>query len=268
MTQIQVSQLTIHPVKSLRGIALETMQLGAKGPELDRRWLVVDSKGVQRTQRQFARMSLVDTALEEGRLTLSAEGAGSCTVNSFEVQASATQRDVQVWRDTVSANDCGDDAAQWLSDFLGVDCRLMYMPDESQRLVDPDYAHHQETVGFADAFPILLGNEASLEDFNHHLNDPVQMNRFRPNIVVSGAEAWAEDSWKTIRIAGLTLSIASPCSRCIMPSINPQTGEKQMEVIDALNKHRRVDRATYFGQNVLYQQLGSISVGDIVEVVE
>lgn len=269
MPHLTVSQLNIYPVKSLRGLSLPTMRLGTKGPAFDRRWLVVDGKGVQRTQRQHARMCLINTQLDDGVLTLSAEGAEPCSVDSAEVQQQAgLQRDVQVWRDTVEANDCGDEAAAWLSDFLGVECRLMYMPEESQRLVDPEYARHKETVGFADAFPILLCNQASLEDFNTHLNNPVQMNRFRPNIVVDGAEAWAEDSWHSIQIGELILTIASPCSRCIMPSINPATCEKQMEVIDALNKHRRTGRATYFGQNVLYQQLGSISLGDTVQVLE
>lgn len=263
MTVLTISQLVIYPVKSLRGFSIKRLQLGEKGPNSDRRWMVVDLNGKFRTQRQHPRLCLIDTHLDNGILTLSAQGFEPCQVGM--TPGSAQQ--VRVWRDSVAAVDCGDEAAQWLTRFIGVGSRLVYMPSHGKRLVDQKYAKHNELLGFADAFPVLLTSETSLENFNSRLSVPIGMNRFRPNIVISGSPPYAEDEWQQIKIAGVNLTLAGPCSRCIMPSINPETAEKQMEIIDALKQHRRREGATYFGQNILYQECGKISVGDCVEIV-
>ena len=143
------------------------------------------------------------------------------------------------------------------------------MPSTYQRLVDTNYANNNEQVGFADGFPLLIATQSSLDDFNTHIDFNIEMNRFRPNIVISGNHAWAEDNWRTIEINGIQLKLPKPCSRCIMPSVNPNTAERQMEINSALLAYRRgEDKRTYFGQNAVYNKLGSINVGDSVKIID
>ncbi len=259
MSTLTVSELTIYPVKSLRGISVQRFDLSSTGPVDDRKWMVVDNEGHFLTQRKLAAMCLIHTRLEEGRLFISRNDLGEVEVQ----RGGGNTLNSVVWQDNVKAEDCGDDAAQWLSTALQRECRLVYMPSGAERGV-PDTT---STVGFADAYPILLAHQASLDDFNQHLSQAIAMNRFRPNLVVSGGEAWAEDEWRKLKVRDLNLEVTSPCTRCIMPAVDPETADKQMEVIDALNKHRRFGTKTRFGQNVIYANFGTISVGDRVEVV-
>ena len=199
----------------------------------------------------------------QNRLTISADGAGQCDVP----KGGDSSLNSSVWGSEVIGEDCGDHAANWISNFLGRQCRIIYMPSTYERLVDTDYARSNEKVGFADGFPLLIATQSSLADFNQHIEFNIEMNRFRPNIVISGNQAWAEDNWQALEINGIELLLPKPCSRCIMPSVNPNTGEKQMEVNAALLAHRLGSgRQTYFGQNAVYNQLGQINVGDAVKV--
>jgi uncharacterized protein YcbX len=175
-------------------------------------------------------------------------------------------RQVTVWQDEVAAGDCGDEAAGWLTEYLGFASRLVSVIPQTGRRVDPNFAHAGETVGFADGFPVLLASQASLDTFNSHLESAVQMQRFRPNIVVSGCDAYAEDQWQKVEIGDVVLSLVKPCSRCIMPSINPATGRKEMAVNSALMATRRRGRETYFGQNALHKGTGVIRVGQALSV--
>ena len=136
-------------------------------------------------------------------------------------------KQIQVWRHTSSALDEGDEIAEWLSDFLGIDCRLVKMSDTDIRPVNPMYAHSKnDQVSFADGYPILLLSEASLDDLNSRLETPLPMNRFRPNIVVTNTEPYAEDTWKTIRIGDVTLDIVKPCARCAITTTNQVTASE------------------------------------------
>ena len=268
MTNLSVSELTIYPIKSARGLSLQSIQLNQLGPECDRRWMVIDQNNTFVTQRKFPKMCLINTELVDDELFVSADNAGRC-----RVPAGGTERlGSSVWGAKVEGSDCGDEAAQWISDFLGKECRVIYMHDDYSRLVDTNFANQNEHVGFADGFPLLVATQASLDDFNSKLSSvnaglEVGMNRFRPNIVITGNVAWAEDQWQEISIGGIQLSLVKPCSRCIMPSVNPETAKKQMQVNQALLTHRRRDKQTYFGQNALYKALGRIAVGDSVEVL-
>ena len=263
MKTLTVSQLSIYPVKSAGGLSVSSMQLSARGPMFDRHWMLIDNKNRFLTQRHHPKMCLIGTQVDGQALTLTAPDTTDCAVSGVNTG----ERQVQVWNDSVLAEDCGDEVAQWLSDYLQKDCRLVCMPEHSQRLVDPGYADEDQTVGFADGFPVMLVSQASLDNFNSKLDSPVGMDRFRPNIVVDGCEPYAEDDWKKIQIGDITFSLVKPCARCIIPSIDQQTGSKQREVIDALNEHRRRDNKTYFGQNALYDKSGEIHLGDRVTVI-
>lgn len=265
VSAINVSQLSIYPVKSTKGIDRETLRLGAMGPEYDRRWMIVDLNGRFITQRQYPRMCLIAAQLDNGVLTLAADGVAPLTVTT--AAGGRERRLVTVWDDTVDAEDCGDHAATWLTRCLGVDCRLVFMPDDYQRLVNTDYARNSEIVSFADGFPLLLISDASLQDLNARLDSAITTHRFRPNIVVSGCDAFAEDHWKKIRIAGIEFDVAKSCTRCVIPSIDPATGDKQREVIQVLASYRRRDGAIHFGQNLLFDRQGTLTVGDKVEIL-
>ncbi|MDB6060410.1 MAG: hypothetical protein JWM78_513 [Verrucomicrobiaceae bacterium] len=266
MQQAQVSGLAIYPVKSLGGIALKTLPIDLLGPEWDRRFMLVDAKRRFITQRQFPRLCLISVALQAGQFSITAAGHMTLTLE-VSVAASATW-DVTVWHDVVAACDMGEKAATWFSNYLGCEVRLVYLPESSVRAVDPVYAQANDRVGFADGFPILLTTQASLDEINRELPGPISMQRFRPNIVIDGTLPYAEDSWRRVRIGALEFEVVKPCSRCAIPSINPQTGQKQPIVAQTLSRLRSRDNAVYFGQNLIHRGHGRIALGDRLTVLE
>lgn len=265
MQHIHITNLAIYPVKSLRGIQLQEMPIGALGPLGDRRFVIADSQRRFITQRQIPRMCLVDVEWNGDRLRLHAPGCAELKVDVR--QADAARTPVTVWRDTVAACDMGDAAAAWLSVYLGVTARLYFMPDDSVRAVDPIYARAGDRVGFADGFPLLLIAQASLEAINCELPEAIGADRFRPNIVVGGSAAYAEDGWRRIRIGALEFEVVKPCSRCVIPSIDVATAQKQPIVAQTLARLRQRGDAVYFGQNLIQRGEGRIAVGDAVTVL-
>ena len=257
-----ISELSIYPLKSATGVSVKELTLTSRGPSFDRHWMVVNSNNRFITQRQKSSMCLITTQLVENTLVLNAPA-----MKELIVEQNQQTRCVEVWDDQVEAYDCGEQAATWISNYLGIDCRLVSMPDDCKRLVDPHYAKQQETVSFADGFPSLIISQASLDDFNTKLEAPITMQHFRPNIVIDDCPPFAEDQWQAINVNDITLSLVKPCSRCIIPAIDPTTGKKRMDILQALNTHRRRDNATYFGQNALHDKPGVIRVGDKVEVI-
>jgi len=266
MRQLTLSGLFFYPVKSLRGISLERAPVDSRGIHFDRRWMVVDADGKFVTQRQYPRMVLVRTALTPGGLRLSAPDMPDLDVTFEPEEASDTT--VQVWEDRCLARSAGAAPAKWLSRFLGIDCRLFFMPEQTERPVDPIYAGAEDRVGFADGFPFLLISQASLDDLNGRLDQALPMIRFRPNLVVAGCEPYAEDDWRRIRIGELTFRVAKPCSRCVIPTIDPETGEKGVEPLRTLNRYRREGNKVLFGQNLLHDGTGELKLGSTVEVLE
>ncbi|PLX62226.1 MOSC domain-containing protein [Sedimenticola selenatireducens] len=266
MSQLTLSGLFFYPVKSLRCISLERAPVDSRGIHYDRHWMVVDGDGKFLTQRQHPRMALVRTALTPGGLRLSAPGMPDLDV-AFEPEG-VSEAAVQVWGDQCLARSAGEAPASWLSHYLGMDCRLFFMPEQTERPVDPTYAAPEDRVGFADGFPFLLISQASLDDLNRRLDEALPMIRFRPNLVVSGCEPYAEDGWRRIRIGKVIFRVAKPCSRCVIPTINPETGEKGVEPLRTLNRYRREGNKVYFGQNLLHDGAGELKLGSVVEVLE
>jgi MOSC domain-containing protein len=264
VSPVVVSELNIYPCKSMRGVSLTDMPLIDSGPQWDRRWMLVDNDGGFISQREEARLCLVDVRLDPGCLRLSAPGQRSLSLVITEQGASL---EVTVWDDQVQAVDCGDEPARWFSSFLQRDCRLVMMPQSSRRQVDRDYSREGDTVSFADGFPLLLIGEASLADLNARLSVPITMAHFRPNIVIRGCEAFAEDRWQAVSIGGIHFDLVKPCSRCVIPSINPRTAEKQAEVVRTLASYRRSAGSVYFGQNMIHRGRGLVKQGDRLEVL-
>ncbi len=261
---MHLSGLSIYPVKSCAGLELQEVALDRFGPAGDPRRLVTDPRGRFLSQRECAPMALVKVTPTASGIRLGDEDG----IDVPEPAADARERWVQVWEDRLMARDAGDAAAAWLGERLQRECRLFFMPDTARRRVDGVYAQEGETVSFADGFPLLLISEASLEDLNGRLPAPVPMNRFRPNLVVSGCEPFAEDGWRRIRIGGLEFKVAKPCSRCVVPSIDQATAGRDSSINRVLASYRRREGQIYFGQNLLYSEFGTLRVGDAVEVLE
>ncbi|MEM8662444.1 MAG: MOSC N-terminal beta barrel domain-containing protein, partial [Pseudomonadota bacterium] len=261
---MKLTQISIYPVKSCGGVMLEQVDLDRFGPAGDRRWLVVDERGRFISQREHAAMALIRVEQIQGGIRLA---TGDSSVETAIPDNDAKEVRVTVWEDSVRSLLADTIASDWLSAQLGRPCRLVYMPDNAQRLVDGIYARDGENVSFADGFPLLLISQASLDDLNSRLDNPVPMNRFRPNLVVDGCDSFAEDNWRRIRIGDVEFQVAKPCSRCVIPSIDQATAERDPQINRVLASYRRIDRQIMFGQNLLYQKQGSVAVGDVVEVL-
>ena len=264
MAEKRLASLYRYPVKSLRGQEFVRLDMGPRGFVGDRQWMVVDASGRFLTQRQQARMSLIDAEIDaKGDLWLRADG-----MSPISPRANAGgRRQVKVWSDDV-AGECVDPSTDaWLSEFLGTPCQLVRFPDDTVRPVDPKFANARDQVGYADGFPFLLISEASLDELNTRLQQPVDMIRFRPNLVVSGCEPFEEDSWRRIRIGPVEFRVVKPCSRCIVPTIDPGTGERGREPLATLMTYRRRDNKVYFGQNLVHDNHGRLEQGMPVEVL-
>lgn len=256
-----------YPVKALRGHSQAEALVERRGLQHDRRWMVVDAEGLFLTQREHPLMARIEVEVTPDGLHLQAEGASPLQVPY--PNDPATRHPVVIWKDTVDALDAGDEAARWLSTFLDIPCRLVHQPDDSLRPVDPRFrTRADDHVSFADGYPILLLTEASLEDLNGRLETPVPMTRFRPNFVVQGPHAFAEDTWQRIRIGDVTFDLVKPCARCVVITTDQQTGARSKEPLRTLSTYRRApDGKVYFGQNLIPVTTGTVHLGDPVVVL-
>lgn len=263
---IKISALHYYPVKSCAGTTLSEVQIDSRGIVNDRSWMIITPEGVQLTQRDCASMALIKPEAQgDDVLGFSAPGMKDIIV---EPLLEGPSREAVVWSNKCQAVDQGDEIALWLSKYLGRPSRLVRMQKDFVRPVDPNYAHSAEDqVGFADGFPFLLLSEASLQDLNSRLNRPVPMDRFRPNIVVEGCDAYAEDGWKTIKIGNVQLDCVKPCGRCVIVCIDQQTAAMEGEPLKILAEYRQQGNKAMFGQNLTHRNSGKISLGDAVEIV-
>jgi uncharacterized protein len=269
---IQVASLHVYPVKGLKGIDLAESRATERGLQHDRRWMVVDPQGEFFTQRSHPKMATVWTELLDDSLELSAPDADSVRV-AFEPPPAPPMR-VRVWDSVVDAIPASREADGFLSDYLGEPCRLVYMPDSTRRASNPDYAGEGERlVGFADGYAYLVASTASLEDLNARLSakghPPLPMNRFRPNIVVSGAVPYAEGGWRELRVGEALLRAAKPCGRCEVTTTDQSSGEvRGPEPLATLGEYRTSDEfGVMFGVNLVTLEQGLVRRGDRVEAL-
>lgn len=264
-----LSAISVYPLKSARGGTLESASVVATGFEHDRQWLVVDPEGTFLTQREMPRLCLISAVVDGDALILSAPGTLPLRATADAV---AAPRSVRVWGDTVAALPTGPEASAWLTSFLGAPFDLVKMPQPSVRQVDPTYALPGDRVGFADAFPFLLISQASLDDLNERLSArgeaELPMNRFRPNLVVDGVEAFAEDGWRRIRIGGVEFRVCKPCARCAITTVDQASAATGREPLRTLASYRRVGGKVMFGQNLIHDSPGELRLGDAVTVLE
>jgi len=262
-----ISQLFIYPIKSLGGFEVSFAYLTDRGLQYDRRFMLVDMDGNFLTQREHASMCLLQTAIENDQLIVypTNNPADKLTI-SLQPESSLTLK-VKVWDDACDAALVSDAADKWFSKKLSMQCQLVYMRDEEKRKVDEHYAHNNEITSFSDGYPLLIIGQASLDDLNNRLNEPIPMNRFRPNVVFTGGHPFDEDMMEHIRINEIDLYGVKLCARCVVTTVNQTTATKAKEPLKTLAGYRMVNNKIYFGQNIIFKQTGIISNGDAIEMV-
>lgn len=266
---MHLSEISVYPIKSLGGILMEDALIQERGLQFDRRWMLIDENNEFLTQREFPRMALLETKTQnENLLVYESERQKSIELRP----ANKEPISVKIWSSRVKADVYPSEVNNWFSEFLQTKCRLVLMPPESKRKVSPFYAVRKfiDTVSFADAYPFLLIGQSSLDDLNARLSEPLPMNRFRPNLVVAGAAAFAEDNWKKIKIGATIFHLVKPCARCVITTIDQKRGEKNgKEPLKTLAQYRTRRGKVLFGQNLIAENFGeTVKVGDLVEILE
>ncbi len=267
---MHLSSLYRYPLKSGSDELLEAGGCDELGLRGDRRWMVVDANsGKFLTQRARPEMALLKARWEgEAALLLSAPGMDVLKVAVPDVSSSG--RGVLIWRESLQVPDAGDVAAQWLTRLLDHPCRLVYLPASQGIQVDLDYAQPGERTAFSDGFPFLLIGQRSLDDLSARVGQILDARRFRPNIVIAGSPPYAEDTWRRIRIGDMEFRVVKPCSRCVIPTIDPLSGERSptREPLATLMNYRKGEGGVFFGQNLIAQGPGTLKVGMPLEVLE
>lgn len=299
---MQISEINIYPIKSLKGISVHSAVIERRGLEFDRRWMLMSADGQFLTQREFPKMATVGVEIRDSGLLVTADGITAMVV-PFE-PSTGDEVTVEVWGTASDAVRYNDGVNQWFSQVLGADVKLLYMPNSAGRDISERFNHGGDQVSFADGYPQLVIGEASLADLNERLRRsadtpvgssnrieeadksvgaPLLMNRFRPNIVVSGSDAFAEDRWERIEVGEAVFRGTKPCARCIITTVDQAKGEFDgKEPLKTLSTYRLAKdvipdkleafgmsaTAVCFGQNLIAESIGStINVGDKVEII-
>ncbi len=280
---LTVAALTRYPMKSGRGESLQEATVERLGFAGDRRWMVVDPDGETVTAREFPRLLLVGAALVGDGIRLSAEGHGSVLVDApADPDADGSGGAARRMRARVHSSAplevgaAGPEANDWLSGWIGAEVRLVHADGATRRMLNPAFTLPTDSTAFADAYPILATTEASLARVNEWIaagplaaQGPLDMRRFRPNVVIAGGEAFDEDRWRRLRIGSAVFRAPKGCDRCVMTTTDPDTAARGKEPIATLARHRRWDGATWFGMNLVPDSIGAaIRVGDEVEILE
>ncbi len=263
-----LAAISIYPVKSCAGVALHSAVVETRGLAGDRRYMLVDETGRFQTGRQLPALVRVQAHIDgPGRLRLAAPGVANLDV---AVSFDAARVQANVWGSAVSALDAGDAASQWFSDYLGRQVRLVYADPLMQRPVEPDYAQPGDEVGFADGYPVLLLSRAACEALAIRARRDLGWRRFRPNLLIDGVTAHAEDLWRQIRIGPVLFDVVKPCVRCIFTTIDPDSGGAEIdgEPLRTLKSYRRGAKGITFGQNLIARSTGVLRVGDALEVLQ
>ncbi len=262
LKQLVLSEIWIYPVKSLAGIRVSSSKVMGKGLQYDRRFMIVDEGGLCMTQRVYPKMALFKVSMANEKITVTHKGESI----SFPAIPSSTQnaKPVQIWDDLVMANEVSFDTSQWFSERLDQPCKLVFFPEENPRAVDVQYKVNDEHVGFADAYPLLIIGQSSLDDLNKRLAEPLPMNRFRPNLVFKGGDPYEEDKWRNFSVGKTRFIAVKPCARCVLTTVNQDTGVKGVEPLKTLATYRSRNNKIYFGQNVLVVDPLEIEEGNLL----
>lgn len=263
---MKVSQINIYPIKSLGGINLIDANVEIAGFQYDRNWMLVDQTGKFLTQRSLPEMALLKVELQENSLLVYRQLKPENRIEIPFLENSGKNINSTVWDDTVNTLHVSSEVDQWFSAQLKTNCQLVKMDLDNKRYIGSKYKVNNEHVSFADSMPFLIIGQSSLDNLNSKLEEPLPMTRFRPNIVFTGALPFAEDGWNNIQIGQVRFKVTKPCARCIMTTINQETGTKGKEPLKTLSQYRKVDEKILFGQNLIALDKGKISVGNIIKL--
>lgn len=261
-----VSELYIYPIKSLGGIPLSSATLTDRGFQYDRRWMLVDENNCFFTQREFPEMALLHVEVKhDGLRVYHKNNIETSIIIPFasEVNETAT---VKIWSNECEAQFVSNSIDEWFSEMLSFKCRLVYMPDTTKRLVNEKYALNKEITSFSDSHPILIIGQSSLDDLNSRLAETLPINRFRPNIVFTGGEAFEEDLMEHFIINDINFYGVKLCIRCMITTINQDNAVAAKEPLRTLATYRMKDNNIFFGQNLLHHGEGTVSVGDKIDL--
>lgn len=266
---MHIDKPRIYPLKSARGLQLDSAEVQPRGLADDRRWMVIDAQGRFVTARKISSMVLIGARVQvsDGALTLEAPGATSLRVS---VPAAVSPKiEVEVWNSHCPARVADADANAWIAQVLGGNYRLAHMADDCVRSVSKAWSKPGDSVSFADGFPLLLIGTASLEELNRRLLRPVTMANFRPNLIVHTDEPFIEDRWKRIRIGAIEFDVTKPCTRCVLTTVDPDTGVRapNADPLTTLKTFRSFEIGVTFGQNLIPRGIGRLCEGDAVVAV-
>lgn len=277
-SELRVEALYTYPLKGAGGVRVPALDLDEVGPVADRRWMLVNPEGVFLSQRTVPSMARLRTTLTPGSFSVRTKGSVRSMGHAIHLPlrpdpSGSRKLRVRIWNDEVEAIAPDPEADRWFSEVLERPCRAVFLPESSVRTTDPSFPSRGSSspgrVGFADGFPLLLISSASLVGLNGRLADPVPMDRFRPNIVVGGAPApHAEDRWQVLTIGGLPLDAVKQCARCLVPTIDQETGARGPEPNRTLATYRRHEGRIWFGVNLVHREPGNVREGDSVRVIE
>ena len=263
----RVAALFRYPLKSAAGERRESIQLDRFGVAGDRRWMIVSPNGTPLTQRELPGLALLRARGSATGLSLGWGSMDGTTVDvpypSIDVPRTATE----IWGHKLALPLASDESAAWLSQHLGTDALLAYMPDDVERPVNPRYASEGDRTALTDGYPLHLLGSGSMADLNERLADAVGVERFRPNIYVDGPPPFDEDEWAEIRIGELGFRVVKPCPRCAVTTVDPASGIRGKEPLATLAGYRKTVDGVMFGQNVIHDSFGGIRVGDSVTVI-
>ncbi|KGJ87842.1 MOSC domain-containing protein [Thalassotalea sp. ND16A] len=264
MSYTQLSSIYSYPIKSTKGLALTSSLVTDTGLEHDRHFVITDLNGKFITGRTKSKLVLVTCSITTDGLMVKAPGMAILHIDRTKL--SARYQLISVWNDKILSQHCDDEIDLWFSTYINSPCKVYFLGDKSERKVEG----YNKNLSFADGYPLLLLSEASLSWLNHKLPSEINIEQFRPNLVVSNCSAFAEDGWQKIRIGEVEFVISKPCSRCVFTTVNEQTGirSSDKEPMATLQNFRRADdRQVYFGQNLVALNQGIINIGDKVEVI-
>lgn len=269
MDNLTISGIFIYPIKSLSGISLASSNVEKRGLQYDRRWILVDDDNLFISQRDHPDLALLQPAMSEDSMVITQKNDPTVKLQ-FSLTPKGTIREIiTVWDDTCKAVEVSEEVSEWFTKKLNINCRLMYMPDDSIRLADPRYAiNTDDKVSFADGYPILAISESSMELLNSKTEMEVPANRFRTNFLIKGGHSHIEDELRSFSIEGVEYYGVKPCARCIMTTVDQETSKKGKEPLKSLATYRKQENKILFGHNLIPMNVGSVKVGDTILVKE
>jgi uncharacterized protein YcbX len=263
-----LSEIYIYPIKSLGGISLTEAIVEERGLQSDRRMMLVDKNGIFITQRDFPKLALLKTSISNDKLLVTHSPTNNSITLPLKPEEDNSVSKVIIWDDECIAVKVSDEADEFFSDAVGINCSLVYMPDKERRIVDRQkkYVEDEHIVSFADGYPFLIIGQSSLDELNKRLEEPIPINRFRPNFVFTGGEAFEEDNWKDFTIGEIKFRAVKPCARCVITTTDQQTAERYKEPLKTLSTFRKFDNKVLFGMNLISYSQGNVKVGDKISI--